>query len=221
MDQKILMIVTNADQLDGKHETGLWLQEFVEPATEFQEAGYEVIAASPEGGRPPIDPNSYSNRLPKVWDGVMEPINKTVPLAEVDPTEFAGIFLCGGHGTMVDFPENDELEELLRHFLTEGKVIGAVCHGPAGFVGVEDHNGRPLVEGKKITGFTNEEEKDTGLDSIVPFMLEDRLKDAGAEFDPGEAYSDHVVSDDPFVTGQNPQSSLSTAQKMLELLKNR
>lgn len=221
MDKKILMIVTNADQMGGEHKTGLWLQEFVEPATEFREAGYEVVAASPQGGRPPIDPNSYSNELPRVWDGVMEPIHDTVPLSEVDPTSYAGIFLCGGHGTMVDFPKNEQLEELLRHFLTEQKVIGSVCHGPAGFIGVEDHNGRPLVEGKKITGFTNEEEDQTGLTSVVPFLLEDELKEAGAEFNSEEAYKDHVVVDEPFVTGQNPQSSLSSAQKMIELLKNR
>lgn len=221
MDKKILMIVTNADQMDGNHETGLWLQEFVEPATEFKEAGYEVVAASPKGGRPPIDPNSYSNELPRVWDGVMEPIHDTVPLSEIDPTTFSGIFLCGGHGTMIDFPENERLEDLLRHFLTEQKVIGSVCHGPAGFVGVEDHNGRPLVEGKKMTGFTNEEEDQTGLTSVVPFMLEDRLKEAGAQFEAGEAYQDHVVVDEPFVTGQNPQSSLSTAQKMIQALRNR
>ncbi|SFK56673.1 Putative intracellular protease/amidase [Halobacillus dabanensis] len=221
MDKKILMIVTSADQMGGEHDTGLWLQEFVEPSTEFREAGYEVVAASPKGGRAPIDPNSYSNELPRVWDGVMEPIHDMVPLSEVDPTTYAGIFLCGGHGTMVDFPENKQLEELLRHFLTEQKVIGSVCHGPAGFIGVKDHNGRPLVEGKKITGFTNEEEDQTGLTSAVPFLLEDKLKEDGAEFDSGEAYKDHVVVDDPFVTGQNPQSSLSTAQKMLELLKNR
>ncbi|WP_226581550.1 type 1 glutamine amidotransferase domain-containing protein [Halobacillus litoralis] len=221
MAEKILMIVTNVDQMDGEHKTGLWLSEFVEPATEFQEAGYDVVAASPNGGRPPIDPNSYSNRLPKVWDGVMKPIDHTMTLADVDPTEFAGIFLCGGHGTMYDFPENEQLEELLRHFLTEQKVIASVCHGPAGFIGVKDHNGQQLIEGKKITGFTNEEEEETGLTSVVPFSLEDRLKEAGADYKKDNPYEDYVVVDAPFVTGQNPQSSLSTAQKVIEELKKR
>ncbi|MGP4059231.1 type 1 glutamine amidotransferase domain-containing protein [Halobacillus litoralis] len=221
MAKKILMIVTNVDQMDKDNATGLWLSEFVEPSTEFQQAGYEVIASSPKGGRIPIDPNSYSNELPRVWDGVMEPIHDTVPLSKVDPTDFAAIFLCGGHGTMYDFPENEQLQDLLRHFLTEEKIIGSVCHGPAGFVGVVDHNSRPILNGKKITGFTNEEEQQTGLESVVPFMLEDQLREAGADFDAGEAFKDHVVVDAPFVTGQNPQSSLSTAQKVIEQLKNR
>ncbi|MGV2621219.1 UNVERIFIED_CONTAM: type 1 glutamine amidotransferase domain-containing protein [Halobacillus marinus] len=220
MTKKILMIVTNADRMDG-NETGLWLSEFVEPATAFMEEGWEVTAASPQGGRPPIDPNSYSNELPRFWDGVMEPIHDTVPLGAVDPTKYIAIFLCGGHGTMIDFPANEHLEELLRHFLTEGKVIASVCHGPAGFIGVKDHNDQLLLEGRKVTGFTNEEEEKTGLASVVPFSLEDRMNESGAVFDKGEDYSDHVVVDLPFITGQNPQSSLSTAQKIIEELKTR
>ncbi|WP_281658927.1 type 1 glutamine amidotransferase domain-containing protein [Halobacillus sp. Cin3] len=220
MSEKILMIVTNAAHMDG-HETGLWLSEFVEPSVEFGEAGYEVTAASPRGGRPPIDENSYSNQLPDVWDGVMEPISRTVALAEVDPTSYDAIFLCGGHGTMVDFPENEQLAELLRHFLTEGKVMASVCHGPAGFIGVTDHNKQPLVSGKKLTGFSNEEETKSGLEGRVPFSLEDRLIEEGAEFSKGKPDESHVVVDFPFVTGQNPSSSLETAQKVLEQLKDR
>lgn len=221
MAEKILMVVTNTEKIDAEHDTGLWLSEFVEPATELKEAGCEVVAASLKGGRIPIDPNSYSNELPRVWDGVMEPIHDTVRLTEVNPDDFDGIFFCGGHGTMFDFPNNEVITEVLRHFVSENKMIASVCHGPAAFVGVTDHNGQSITNGVTITGFTNEEEKQTGLDSLMPFMLEDQLKSEGADFVPGEAHSDHVKVDQNFVTGQNPQSSLSTAQALIKELKNR
>ncbi|KHE68011.1 type 1 glutamine amidotransferase domain-containing protein [Halobacillus sp. BBL2006] len=218
MTKKILMVVTNTEKLED-HDTGLWLSEFVEPATEFKEAGFEVVAASMNGGRIPIDPNSYSNELPRVWDGVMEPIHDTPRLSEINPADFDGIFLCGGHGTMVDFPENDTLEEILKHFISEDKLISSVCHGPSGFVGVKDHNDQPFVKGRKMTGFTNEEEKQTGLEKVVPFSLEDRLREEGAVFETGETFKDHVIVDRNFVTGQNPQSSLSTAQAVIKQFK--
>lgn len=218
MKKKVLMIVTNAEELNGGHETGLWLSEFVEPATALQEAGFDVVAASMEGGKIPIDPNSYSNELPRVWDGVMEPIHDTTKISEINPDDFSGIFFCGGHGTMVDFPNNETIEQVLRHFISEGKTIAAVCHGPAAFVGVTDHNEVPLVRGKTVTGFTNEEEKQTNLDSVVSFLLEDQLTEAGANFVAEEAYKEHVEVDGNLVTGQNPQSSLATAQAMIEQL---
>ncbi|MCA0985406.1 type 1 glutamine amidotransferase domain-containing protein [Halobacillus yeomjeoni] len=221
MSKNILMVVTNTENMDDQQKTGLWLSEFVEPSTEFQEAGFKVEAASLKGGRIPIDPNSYSNELPEVWDGVMEPIADTRRLSDINPDDFDAIFFSGGHGTMFDFPKNQTIEEVLRHFVLEGKIIGSVCHGPAAFVGVTDHNGQSIVQGVKLTGFTNEEEKSTGLDSLMPFMLEDQLNEEGANFEAGEAGADHVEVDRNFVTGQNPQSSLSTAQALIKELKNR
>ncbi|MCA0971095.1 type 1 glutamine amidotransferase domain-containing protein [Halobacillus litoralis] len=219
MSKKVLMVVTDTEKLDKDTPTGLWLSEFVEPSTELKQAGFEVTAASMKGGRAPIDPNSYENELPRVWDGVMEPIHDMEKLSEVNPSDYAGIFFCGGHGTMVDFPNNETIQEIVRHFISEKKVIAAVCHGPSAFVGVTNHNDVPFVRGKKMTGFTNEEERGTGLDSHMPFLLEDELEKAGADFVAGEAASDHVEVDGTFVTGQNPQSSLQTAQKMIEQLK--
>ncbi|UOQ45271.1 type 1 glutamine amidotransferase domain-containing protein [Halobacillus salinarum] len=218
MSKKILMIVTNADQLDSGHTTGLWLQEFVEPSTEFKDAGFEITAASLNGGKIPIDPNSYSNRLPKVWDGVMEPLKDTKVLSKIQPADYDAVFLSGGHGTMVDFPNSEVLANVLQHFADNHKIIGAVCHGPAGFIGAEKSDGKPLVNGVKLTGFTNEEEAETGLTDALSFMLEDKLSEAGAEFVAGGAYQDHVEVDGNFVTGQNPQSSLSAAQAVVRLL---
>ncbi|WP_181347725.1 type 1 glutamine amidotransferase domain-containing protein [Thalassobacillus sp. CUG 92003] len=219
MAKKILMIVTNADQVNEDNKTGLWLSEFVEPYMEFLQAGFEVTAASIKGGKIPIDPNSYSNELPKEWDDiVMEPLSNTEKLTNIDPSAFDGVFLPGGHGTMFDFPQNETLQYVLKHFAESDKLIGAVCHGPAGFVGVTDAQGNSIVKGKKITGFTNEEESQTGLDSYMPFLLESKLSEEGATFVTDDAYQDHVVMDGRFITGQNPQSSLSTARQYVETI---
>ncbi len=216
MSKNILVIVTNAGWLDDDHKTGLWLSEFAEPYMEFTQAGYEVTTASVAGGEIPIDPNSISGEEPDEWEGIMEPLKNTVKLDDVDPSKYAGVFLPGGHGTMVDFPDNEAMKKVLQHFADEGKVIGSVCHGPAGFVGAKDSKGNYIVDGKRMTGFTNEEEKDTQLDSKVPFLLETRLTEQGADFIAEPNYIEHVEADGKFVTGQNPQSSLSTARKLVQ-----
>ncbi|MBM7551843.1 type 1 glutamine amidotransferase domain-containing protein [Thalassobacillus pellis] len=219
MAKKVLMIVTNTSRIDNDHETGLWLSEFVEPYMEFTQEGFEVTTASPKGGKVHIDPNSFSNELPKEWDGVMDPLDSTVKLEDINPEEFDGVFLPGGHGTMFDFPENETMQTVLKHFVDKGKLVGAVCHGPAGFVGVKDKNGDPIVKGRKITGFTDAEEKDTELDSLMPFLLESRLREEGAEFVAADNYEHHIEVDGNFITGQNPQSSLDAGRAFADAMK--
>ncbi|WP_431802946.1 type 1 glutamine amidotransferase domain-containing protein [Halobacillus andaensis] len=214
---KILMVATNVDQI-GDQKTGLWLSEFVEPATEWTHEGFEVTGASIKGGRIPIDPNSYSNELPRVWDGVMEPIHDTIKLSEVNPEEYDAIFFCGGHGAMVDFPNSPEIEALLDHFKQNNKLIGAICHGPAAFIGNKDVNDISFIKGIKITGYSNEEEQATGLADAMPFLLEDELKEAGASYESGGVEADQVVVDQNFITGQNPQSTHRIAEVFKEHL---
>ncbi|WP_079528455.1 type 1 glutamine amidotransferase domain-containing protein [Halobacillus hunanensis] len=219
MEKKILFVATNIDNIEGGNETGLWLQEFVEPATECKQAGFEVTGASLKGGRIPIDPNSYSNDLPRVWDGVMEPIHNTDKLENIDLNDYAGIFFTGGHGTMFDFPNQTVIQSALQHFIENDKVIGAVCHGPAAFVGVKDANGDSFVKGKTITGFTNKEEEKAGLTDKMPFLLQDKLSAEGAKFQTSEPYKENVEVDGKLVTGQNPQSSLATAEAFIRQIK--
>jgi len=216
--KKVLMVVTSADKMTDGHPTGLWLSEFAEPYTEFQQAGYEVTVASPRGGQAPIDERSVQNGELNQWPEAVEVLKRTVPLSQVSASDFDAIFLPGGHGTMFDFPNSAELQALIRAFAESGKVVAAVCHGPAGLVNVRLSNGDPLVKGKRVTAFTDEEERAVKLDDKVPFMLETRLRELGAQFVAQPMWSDHVEQDGNLITGQNPQSGISAAKAVIQAL---
>ncbi|WP_350448790.1 type 1 glutamine amidotransferase domain-containing protein [Rossellomorea vietnamensis] len=216
--KKILMVLTNESKIDDEHETGLWLSEFAEPYEEFKNQGFGVDVASLKGGRIPLDPNSLDDEQVEKWKGVTKELDQTLVLSQLNVNEYVGIFLPGGHGTMFDLPESPELQQALVHFAENDKAIGSVCHGPAGFVGTKLSNGKWLVEGKSLTAFTNEEEQQTGLDSLMPFLLETKLREQGAQFEKSEAWSNHVITDGKFVTGQNPQSSQAAAEAFLNVL---
>nr|WP_061809313.1 type 1 glutamine amidotransferase domain-containing protein [Rossellomorea vietnamensis] len=212
------MVLTNESKIDDEHETGLWLSEFAEPYEEFKNQGFGVDVASLKGGRIPLDPNSLDDEQVEKWKGVTKELDQTLVLSQLNVNEYVGIFLPGGHGTMFDLPENPELQQALVHFAENDKAIGSVCHGPAGFVGTKLSNGKWLVEGKSLTAFTNEEEQQTGLDSLMPFLLETKLREQGAQFEKSDAWSNHVITDGKFVTGQNPQSSQAAAEAFLSVL---
>ncbi len=216
--KKILMVLTNESKIDDEHETGLWLSEFAEPYEEFKNQGFGVDVASLKGGRIPLDPNSLDDEQVEKWKGVTKELDQTLVLSQLNVNEYVGIFLPGGHGTMFDLPESPELQQALVHFAENDKAIGSVCHGPAGFVGTKLSNGKWLVEGKSLTAFTNEEEQQTGLDSLMPFLLETKLREQGAQFEKSDAWSNHVITDGKFVTGQNPQSSQAAAEAFLNVL---
>lgn len=215
-DQTILMVVTSAARMDDGHPTGLWLEEFAVPYDAFRKTGYQVVVASPKGGAAPIDPRSADDR--PEWREAREALKQTWPLATLGAGDFAAVFLPGGHGTMFDFPQNAALAALLTDFAARGKPIAAVCHGPAGLVGAKAPDGRALVAGRRVTGFTNSEERAVKLEGAMPFLLETRLKQLGGEFEGGPDFQPHVVTDGRLVTGQNPASSAGAAQAILRLL---
>ena len=217
-NKTVLMVVTSADKIDDTLQTGLWLSEFAEPYTEFVSSGYSVTVASIKGGTAPIDPRSLNDENERQWADAIAVLKDTVPITNVQADGFDAVFLPGGHGTMFDLPSNTTLQTLIRQFAEAGKVIAAVCHGPAGLVGVTMTNGQPLVKGKRVTGFTNEEERAVKLDDKVPFLLEDRLRELGADFIAQPLWSDHVERDGNLITGQNPQSGISTAKAVIEAL---
>lgn len=212
------MVVTNHTEITDDHKTGLWLEEFAVPYNVFKEKGYDLKITSIEGGEVALDPNSIEDR--PEWKEAEEKLKDTQKLTKEDTEGFDAIFLPGGHGTMFDFPESETLQYVLQQFAEADKVIGSVCHGPSGLVNVTYNDGTPLVKGKEVSAFTDSEEKEMQLDTHMPFMLETKLREKGANFKHGENWEDYAVRDGKLVTGQNPQSSRSSAEKVVEALEN-
>jgi putative intracellular protease/amidase len=215
----ILMVVTSHEKIDATHSTGLWFEEFAVPFNKFLTQGYGVTVASPKGGSIPVDPRSEpEDENTDAVNLARAALQNTKSVSEVSATPFDAIFLPGGHGTMFDLPENTTLQKLIGDFVNQDKVVAAVCHGPAGLVGVRREDGTPLVAGKTITAFTDSEEHSVQLDKLVPFLLESRLRELGGKFVAQPDWADHVERDGKLITGQNPQSSGSIAQAVIEAL---
>jgi putative intracellular protease/amidase len=221
--KKILIVTTSHDRFeeDASRPTGVWLEEFALPYMEFLHSDLEMTIASPKGGAMPIDPRSLPTaEQEKTWQQAIAAAKDTVKLSEVKAVDFDAIFLPGGHGPMFDLPENQDLQRLLREFYEAGKIISAVCHGPAGLVGAKLADGTPLVQGKILTSYTYSEEVAAKLDRDVPFILEHRLRELGAEFIAHADKADHVERDRQLITGQNPNSSTSIARSIVAALTN-
>lgn len=216
MAKKVLMVVTNHTTISEEHKTGLWLEEFAVPYLTFKDKGYDVKVTSISGGEVALDPNSIEEKAE--WKGAEEELKNTLKLSLEDASGFDAVFLPGGHGTMFDFPNNETLLTVLQQFAEEDKVIGSVCHGPAGLVNVTYKDGTPLVKGKKVSAFTDDEEREMQMDQLMPFLLETELRKKGADFVKVENWAVYSVRDGNLVTGQNPQSSESTALKVVEAL---
>jgi putative intracellular protease/amidase/sugar lactone lactonase YvrE len=221
---KILIVTTSHDRFgeDGSHPTGVWLEEFALPYLEFLNSQVEMTIASPKGGAMPVDPRSLPTPEQELaWQSAIAAAKDTVKLSDVSSTDFDAIFLPGGHGPMFDLPDNLDLQRLLREFYEAGKIVSAVCHGPAGLVGATLTDGTPLVKGKILTAYTYAEEVAAKLDRDVPFILENRLRELGAKFIAGANKANHVERDGQLITGQNPNSSASIAQTIVATLTNR
>lgn len=219
---KILIVSTSHADAPDDRKTGLWLSDLTEPYWIFRDAGYGVDIASIQGGTPPIDPRSGSERaLPEKLrndEAALRAFNESVCVDCINPRPYVALFLAGGHGALWDFPTSESLRLILERAASDGKPIGAVCHGPAGLLGV-NVDGKPLVAGRRLTAFTDEEEQRSGWSRHTPYSLEQRLKAEGANFQPGAAFRSHAVRDGRLVTGQNPASAEATARLMLEVLR--
>ena len=223
---KILIVLTSHDQLGntGK-KTGFWLEEFAAPYYVLKDAGAAITLASPKGGQPPLDPKSdlpeslteLTKRFRKDKAAQAELAN-TKKLSDVSADDFDAVFYPGGHGPMWDMPDNKISIALIEAFGKSDKPIGAVCHAPAAIVNVRGKDGEYLVKSKHVTGFTNAEEEAVGLSNVVPFLLEDRLKERGGLYSKGADWAPYVQVDGKLVTGQNPASSRPAAQELLKLL---
>lgn len=212
MNKKALIVLTSNDKLgDSGQKTGWYLAEAAHVYWPLLNDGFEIEFASPKGGLAPIDMESCKLDDPENKSfvkkfNVMEGI-QTKSLSEINPDDFSIIFFAGGHGTMWDFPENEDIQKLTSSIYENGGIVSAVCHGPAALTNVKLSDGKYLIEGKEINSFTNSEEREVKKDNIVPFMLETRLRDRGAKFECVTNWKSKIVVDDRLITGQNPQSA--------------
>jgi putative intracellular protease/amidase len=227
MSSRIALVVTTHAQLgDTGRATGYYLGEVAEPYVAFADAGYQVDLVSVPGGPAPADPKSLkaaeqagspSARFAADPDAQAQ-VAATLPVADLDPGDFDAVFVAGGHGAMWDLPGSDDLARFVAGLFDAGKVVAAVCHGPGGLVDARREDGESILAGRQVTGFTNEEEQAVGLADVVPFLLEDRMRELGGAFEAGPRWSDHAIRDGNLVTGQNPRSSGSTAALVLDAL---
>lgn len=223
---KILMVLTSHDQLGntGK-KTGFWLEEFAAPYYVFKDAGVQITLASPKGGQPPIDPKSddpgaqtdATRRFQADAEGRRE-LASTRTLDQVDVGDFDAVFYPGGHGPLWDLAEDKRSIALIEAFDRAGKPVGVVCHAPGVLRHVKGADGQPLVKGRNVTGFTNSEEEAVQLTNVVPFLVEDMLKQHGANFSRTDDWGSYAIIDGKLVTGQNPASSEAAAHALLKLL---
>ena len=223
---KILMVLTSHDQLgDTGKKTGFWLEEFAAPYYVLKDAGAEITLASPKGGQPPLDPKSdepdaqteATGRF-KADQTAQQLLASTTPLSHIDPADFDAVFYPGGHGPLWDLAEDKDSIALIEAFAAKDKPVAAVCHAPGVLRHVKGRGGKPLVSGRKVSGFTNSEEEAVGLTEVVPFLVEDMLKENGGLYEKGADWGVHVVTDGKLVTGQNPASSEEAAKALLKLL---
>ena len=222
----ILVVLTSHDQLgDTGRKTGFWLEELAAPYYAFHDACATLTLASPRGGQPPLDPKSdepdaqteATRRFQSDADA-MKALANTRKLSEVAIGEFDAVFYPGGHGPLWDLAEDPASIGLIEAAVRAGKPVGAVCHAPGVLRHAEGVDGKPLVAGKRVTGFSNSEEEAVGLTEVVPFLVEDVLKANGGHYSQGADWASHVQTDGLLVTGQNPASSADAAKALLSLL---
>ena len=220
----VLMILTSHDKLgDTGKKTGFWLEEFAAPYYVFKDAGAKITLASPLGGQPPVDPKSddaasqteHTRRF-KADVQAQAALAATLKLSEVSAHDFDAVFYPGGHGPLWDLAEDASSIALIQTMLVAGKPVATVCHAPGVLRHVKTPEGAAVVAGKSVTGFSNTEEKEAGLVDVVPFLVEDMLKKCGANYSQVANWQPYVLTDGLLITGQNPASSASAAQALLD-----
>ncbi|PKQ67787.1 type 1 glutamine amidotransferase domain-containing protein [Labilibaculum manganireducens] len=226
---KILFVLTSHSQMgDTGHKTGFWVEEFANPYYTLVDQGVDITIATPKGGVAPIDPTSdlpqNATEDTKRFNedaAVQKKINETIALADINFEDYDAVFYPGGHGPLWDLAEDATSAKLIEDFNAAKKPIAFVCHAPAALRHVKNAQGEFLVKGKKVTGFTNEEEEAVQLTKVVPFLVEDMLKENGGIYSKGDNWAAYAVQDGNLITGQNPASSALVAEMLLKMLQKK
>lgn len=222
----ILMVLTSHDRLgDTGKKTGFWLEEFAAPYYVFKDAGADVHLASPKGGQPPLDPASDDpgSLTPAIErfkqdKAAQQLLANTAKLSEISVEDYDAVFYPGGHGPLWDLANDPDSISIIETMYAANKPVALVCHAPGALRKAKAPDGAPLVRGKAVAGFTNTEERAVGLADVVPFLVEDSLKELGGKYSKVEDWQPLALVDGNLITGQNPASSEPVAQAVLELL---
>ncbi len=226
MKNILFVLTSNAEMGSTGNKTGFWVEEFAAPYYTLTDKGFNVTLASPKGGQPPIDPNSdtedAATEATKRFDKD-EPTKKklanTLKLDTIDQKDYDAVFYPGGHGLLWDLVENKTSKDLIESFHSNGKPVSFVCHAPAILKNIKGTDGKPLVNGKNVTGFTNGEEEAVQLTDVVPFLIEDMLKENGGNYSKVGDWQPYALEDGLLITGQNPASSEKVAELLIKKLK--
>jgi putative intracellular protease/amidase len=223
MPARVLIVLTSHGQLgDTGRSTGFYLSEVTHPFQVFTQAGFEVDFVSPKGGVAPMDGVDRKDPINAAFldnPALVQRTRETLRPEQVDPTRYGAIFFAGGHGTMWDLPDNAALQQIAARIYERNGVVAAVCHGPAGLVNIKLSSGKYLVDGKAVAAFTNAEETAVKLQDVVPFHLETRLRERGAQPKLAPNFQANVVTSERVVTGQNPASAHGVAEGVVKLLR--
>ena len=219
--EKILVVVSSLDKKAPNLVGGFWFPELTHPVEVFDKAGLDYDVASPNGGLSPFD--GFDLKDQATLDFWTSPRHRSklahsIKLSNVDPSKYAAILLVGGHGPMWDFVNNPDLIGIVRKMYESNGIVSAVCHGPAGLIHVTLSNGENLIKGRRLTGFTAEEEVARQYDKMVPFELESALKKAGALFEEAPIFENKVIVDGRLITGQNPASAKALGEAVVKAL---
>lgn len=222
MKKKVLVVLTSVEKYPTLNRaTGLWLGEAVHFVKKVEAAGHSVDYVSPQGGYTPIDPHSLEMAEPIDWEwyhdkAFMNRLGATLRPDQVQASDYAAIYYAGGHGVVWDFPDNAELQTLSKEIYENGGVVSSVCHGAVGLLNIALSDGTLLIKDKKVTGFSNLEEKLAELDSYVPYLTEDELVARGAKYQKAdEPWLPFAIEDQRVITGQNPASGGPVADLVL------
>ena len=227
MSKKILVVLTSVEKYpDLDRPTGLWLGEAVHFVHKVQAAGFKVDYVSPQGGYTPIDPHSLAADMasPIDWQwyhdkAFMNRLGATLKPDQVNPEDYIAIYYAGGHGVIWDFPDNTQLQALSRRIYEQGGVVSSVCHGAVGLLNIKLSDGELLIKGKKVTGFSNEEEELAGLTKHVPYLTETELVKRGAIYQKADApWAPFAIADGRLNTAQNPASGGPVGELVLKAI---